>query len=120
MLVGVGPWRVIRELSAVRSEKRANKRSHRTNVGELVRLLKLYGYDVERRENRDTLRSDSTGLLRVHHHTSAGRRRSSWHWCLIADGCVHDPAMHDDMDADVWLDETRDHTIYFYPVTKRS
>lgn len=114
---------IIDMLPSVRSEKRKKKRTHDTNIAEVVALLARFGYAVDRRLKIDTITDsgEEFGLLRVHHARKTGTgHRSGWHWCLLAEGCVFDPLMFDDMDASVFFDESKTHKIFFYAVTKAS
>ena len=89
-------------------------------MGEVVRLLRTYGYATDRRMLRREMTDsgDEVGLLRVHRVSPSGRVRKNWHWCVLADGDVFDPAASAPMDASIFFDDTTDCKIYFYPVTR--
>jgi len=87
MLAEVPVWRLIARLPHVRlSPSRRRLRTHRTNLGELRRLLASYGVVVERRR-RGLPREGQLALLRLAHPIGRG-----WHWAVASAGQVLDPA----------------------------
>ena len=114
MLVGDGVRDVITVLRASRSERRMRRKDHASNVGEIARVLAFYGRRLEARQPGAAINGDSFGLLKVHASASA----RGWHWAAVAGGEVHDPLMSTGLDVAVWLSETSDRKVHFYPVTE--
>ena len=87
MLADVPVWRLIERLPHVRlSPSRRRLRTHRTNLGELRRLLAPYRMVVGRRED-GLPRDGHLALLRIAHPIGRG-----WHWAVASAGQVFDPA----------------------------
>jgi hypothetical protein len=123
MITGMPFDLVLNVLKASRIKDRGNARG--TNIAEMTRMLGAFGWDVDRRLE---LKTDEDcvsalfafGLLRVHRLRKSGKgHRTGWHWCVIANGVIHDPLMLDSMDAITWFPEAKDHKIYYYAVTRR-
>ncbi len=126
MITGFPFAHVLHVLRASRGDKRAKMKGHHTNIAEMTRMLGAFGWDVDRRlelttdEDKRDAEEVAFGLLRVHHLRKSGKgHRTGWHWCVIANGVIHDPLMFDSVDAITWFPEAKDHKIYYYAVTRR-
>ena len=121
MIARVQAADVIALLPRVRSAKRSKKRTHYTNIAEVLKLLSFFGFNLDRRLRFEdvTDSGDEFGLLRVHTATASGHRRG-WHWCVIAQGQVSDPSMAEVRDIKTFLAKNSGSRIYFYAVTKAS
>lgn len=87
MLAGVPVQAVLARLRSVRQGARVGKRTHGTNVGELLRLLRPHGLTLGRRMRHDPLPSPGLVVLRI--ERGPGR---NWHWAVCQDGWVYDPS----------------------------
>lgn len=86
MLAGVPVATILATLPTVRKPARARKRTHQTNMGELIRLMKPYGLSLGRRQRTPPPQAGMV-LLRI----QADRGRN-WHWAVLSNGTVYDPA----------------------------
>jgi hypothetical protein len=89
MLAGVPVSVVLGRLAQARQGKRQGKRTHSTNVAELMRLLGAWGFVLGRRL-RGSVPERGRFVLRIQ---TPGRR--GWHWAALVDGEVFDPARFD-------------------------
>jgi hypothetical protein len=83
MLLRIPLVDAIKRLRAVRSGRRRLIRTHRSNVGELARLL---APAFRMRRKLAGVPSVPLALLRIQHTRGRG-----WHWAVWADGLVFDP-----------------------------
>lgn len=113
MLAGSTPRIVISLLRSVRTRRKA---SHATNVAEVARLLAAFGLGMDRRQAYDAdLARAWRGLLKVHRRTPSGRASKGWHWVVLADGYVFDPAKPDSVEADAW-GAAHNSLVHYYEV----
>lgn len=89
MILQVPATEVIAILPLVRQGKRRSINTHRTNVAEILRLLKPHGLTLGRRikywkHGRPS--NEGTLLLRIDHARGRG-----WHWAVFHEGRVLDP-----------------------------
>lgn len=81
---------VLKVLHLVRRPARAQLKTHRTNVGELTRLLRLGARALGDRQRIGPGGFSHTFgdfLLRIDHPTGRG-----WHWVVMSHGWIFDPA----------------------------
>lgn len=89
MILGVPVQDVLTEVARVRRRK-VRSGNHRTNLGELSRLLAAHGFEVGRRIRHEEPPSAGTFLLRIDHERGRG-----WHWSVYHNGVVFDPCRFD-------------------------
>lgn len=87
MLARVPVSEVLAQVKLVRTAKRARKRTHNTNVGELARLLKAWGLVMGRRITKEPTPVTGRAVLRIERSKGA-----NWHWAVLVDGTIYDPA----------------------------
>jgi len=122
MITGFNFNHVLHVLQVSRGDRRKKIKWHSMNVAEMTRVLAAFNRDVDRRIRVEDMTDsgDEYGLLRVHEPRKSGNgHRASWHWCIIANGVIHDPLMTCGIDQRTWFHEAKDHKIFFYAVTRR-
>lgn len=86
MLAGVPVSEVLAQVKLARRGKRQRKRTHSTNVGEVVRLLNAWNLVLGRRITKEPTPVSGRAILRI--DKSKGR---NWHWAVLVDGVIYDP-----------------------------
>lgn len=117
MLVDLNVFDVLQKLKLTRIGARRGKRSHGSNVGEIARLLRSYGYDLGRRVKAEPVPSDGLALLRI----SRPRGSAHWHWVPCRYGQVCDPANQQPIceSLDAYLQKVPANLVSWYAVTLR-
>ncbi len=112
ILAGVSVGDMLARLPATRvTERRKKFMTHRTNVGEMCRLLKPFGVALGRRMPG---LPTTEALLRVAH-----RLGSNWHFAVYSAGTVLDPADDGAVDAEDYYAEIDIRRISYYEVERK-
>lgn len=114
ILAGVPVADVLAMLPSVREGRRAGKRTHGTNVGELRRLLARHGWTMgPRRQGRPP--AHLVAIVRVVHRPGVN---SSWHWTAARGGIVYDPAYTGPMEAPRYFSPIDRARVSHYVITR--
>lgn len=104
---------VLALLPSVRvTDVRKKRKDHRSNVGEVKRLLAIYGYYLRKRVQG--FPTTGTSLLRVHHYLGS----SNWHFSIFHNGVVFDPSFETPFSAEDYQSQLEPFLTSFYPVYK--